>query len=120
MRGHERPPSTYMVRIMILRDADQTARRFSADDFLAVEPLHGSLRHMTLPSGRCVKKAARQPQPVRSRFGEKSSVRRGVRGEAKSFGRSSMAAMWAIALGSARFAPRVFKRKTCSKWPVME
>src|SRR6266481_86301 len=32
MRGHERPPSTYMVRIMILRDADQTARRFSADD----------------------------------------------------------------------------------------
>src|SRR5260370_841449 len=91
-----------------------------AEAFLAVEPLHGSLRHMTLPSGRCVKKAARQPQPVRSRFGEKSSVRRGVRGEAKSFGRSSMAAMWAIALGSARFAPRVFKRKTCSKWPVME
>ncbi len=29
-------------------------------------------------------------QPVRSRFGGKSLVRRGVRGEAKSFGRSSM------------------------------
>src|SRR5712671_7600463 len=35
-----------------------------AEAFLAVEPLHGSLRHLTLPSGRCVKKAARR----RSRF----------------------------------------------------
>src|SRR5712672_1027921 len=80
-----------------------------AEAFLAVEPLHGSLRHMTLPSGRCVKKAARQPQPVRSRFGEKSSVRRGVRGEAEPFGRSSIAAMWAIAVGSARFRPGVLR-----------
>ena len=36
-----------------------------------------------------IKKATRQAQPVRSRFGGRSSVRRGVRGEAKSFGRSS-------------------------------
>src|SRR5262249_33585783 len=60
---------------------------------LAVEPLHDSLSHMTLPSGGCVKMAARQPQPVRSRFWRRSSVRREVRGEAKSFGRNSIKAI---------------------------
>src|SRR5215469_11118350 len=88
MRGHEPLASTWLVRIVILRDADQTARRFpprtcllrsettSKETFCpslrpcilarsitlmytkpslppSVEPLHGSLRHITLPSGRC-------------------------------------------------------------------
>src|SRR5215472_15646281 len=32
IQDHEPPASASMVRIMILRDADQTARRFSAED----------------------------------------------------------------------------------------
>src|SRR5579883_901025 len=59
--------------------------------FLAIEPLHCSLRHQVLLSDI----ALRSPHPSAvcsscSRFGRSSLVRRESRGEAKSFGRSSM------------------------------
>jgi hypothetical protein len=58
-----------------------------AEAFLSIEPLHGSLRHIF--SFRYVCRRAARGAAGSSRFGVKSSVRRGVRGEAKSFGRSS-------------------------------
>jgi hypothetical protein len=72
-----------------------------AKAFLAIEPFHGSLRHIS--SLRCVcNEAARQ----RSRFVrvlEKSRQSDAMRDEAKSFGRSSIDVMWGIAAGVARF-----------------
>jgi hypothetical protein len=69
-----------------------------AEASFAIEELHSSLRHMTVLSGTCVM-GRTLAQPVPSRFGEKSSVRRGMCGEAKSFGRSSIDAIWAFSVG---------------------
>jgi hypothetical protein len=68
-----------------------------AFDRADVRPLHGSLRHITLPSGNCAKKAA-LARGGSFEIWRKSSVRRGRRGEAKSFGRSSI-----VQCGASRF-----------------
>ena len=47
--------------------------------FLVIEPLHGSLGHIALLSGMCAM-WPRVSAPVRSRFGEKPSVRPGMCG----------------------------------------
>jgi hypothetical protein len=73
-----------------------------SEPLLAIEPLHGSLCHIALLSVTCALKAARQ----RSRFirdlEESRQSGRGVRTEAKSFGRSSIEAMWGDVLRPAR------------------
>jgi hypothetical protein len=60
--------------------------------FLAVEPLYGSLRHVTLLFVKyvCMSGRACRDSWFRFEFWINSSVRRDVRGEAKSFGRSSI------------------------------
>jgi hypothetical protein len=73
-----------------------------AEAFLDIEPLHGSLRHLALLSVTCVVR----PRGKRSRFvrvlEESRQSDAKVRGEAKSFGRSSIGAMWGIVASIAR------------------
>src|SRR5262249_56363561 len=70
--------------------------------FVRIEPLHGSLRHITLPSGKCVKKAARQ----RGRFVR--DLEEGRQSDAECAARSSrsaetrLARLWGIAAWAAR------------------
>ena len=61
--------------------------------FLPIEPLHGSLCHIALLRCTCALRPRLKGKPVHSRFGGKSSVRRVMRGAAKSFGPSSIAAI---------------------------
>jgi small subunit ribosomal protein S21 len=82
-----------------------------AEAFLVVEPLHGPFCHIALLFRYVCNVAARQ----RSRFVrdlEKSrQSRRGMRGEAKSFGRSSIAAIWAIFSWTARLPGKSLEKK---------
>jgi hypothetical protein len=73
-----------------------------AEALLDIEPLHGSLRHIALLSVTCVVR----PRGKRSRFvrvlEESRQSDAEMRGEAKSFGRSSIGAMWGIVVPIAR------------------
>src|ERR1051326_5126866 len=85
-----------------------------SEALLAVEPFHSALRHMTLLSDARVWSRACAGSAVTSRFGRRSSVRRARRGEAKSFGRSSIQGIYASRARSARSpseAPRGFRVK---------
>src|SRR5258708_12069876 len=59
-----------------------------AEAFFPVKPLHTSLVHGSSSFGTCVFK------PRFEILGRRLSVRRAIRGEAKSFGRNSMNAKW--------------------------
>src|SRR6266566_1027224 len=79
-----------------------------AEAFLVIEELHGSSRHITVLSGTCV---MRPRVSAAGSFGEKSSVRRGMCGEAKSFGRSSIIIVWVFFSWTARLIRRSLEKK---------
>jgi hypothetical protein len=77
-----------------------------AEAFLAVEPLHGSLCHIVRLSVTCVVQAALGAAGSFRDLEESRQSDTALRGEAKSFGRSSIDAMWGGAVLPARFVSK--------------
>src|SRR5215472_10164363 len=87
-----------------------------AEAFLAVEPLHGSSRHITLPSGRCERRPRASAAGWFEIWRKVVSPTRG-RGEAKSFGRSSMGQCEPLRLGVQGFTGKSLEKRLAI-WPT--
>src|SRR5215472_8899242 len=72
-----------------------------AEAFLAIEPLHGSLRHIALLSVGVTRQSVNAAGSVHSRFGGNSSVRRGC-----AAGPSRSAEARLVQCGALRFGPQ--------------
>jgi hypothetical protein len=81
-----------------------------AEAFLVIEELHGSLRHITLLSDAAVMRAAHLCTRLARPLEKGSSVRCGVRGEAKPFGRSSISLHGASQLDHKVYPARVLRK----------
>jgi len=77
--------------------------------FLVIEPLHGSLGHIALLSGMCVMWAARQRTGSFEIWRKAVSPTRDVR-QAKSFGRSSIDAIWPFSAGPQGYPVRALRK----------
>ncbi len=81
-----------------------------AEAFLVIEPLHGSFCHLALLFRYVCNVAARQRSRFVRDFEKSRQSRRGMRGEAKSFGRSSIDVIWPFSAGLQGYPARVLRK----------